>query len=92
MKKKYVKELRRIAAELPVTESKNLLPCVHMTGGAVLAKGITKTSDGDVDRNKVYKKDTGGNAPVNHLAKMKEFIRRKDLKGMDEYVKSVTVK
>ena len=89
-KKKYVKELRRIASELPPVE-RRIVVRQYVKGASLIESGKTTAKDGaPIDPTKNYKTYGEREAmTINHARNMKKMLKRYAAAGVKSYVNAV---
>lgn len=87
-KKAKLKQLRKMASELPSLQRSAVEKEQHL-GSALIAQGITEINGKRVDPNKIYIKSTGVKLPVNHNRAMKKLFLKHGAIGVQVYTKAV---
>jgi hypothetical protein len=87
-KKAKLKELRRIAATMPVVEGERLVTR-RVMGTVVIEEGIKEVNGEAVSPSAIYRKSVVEKVNVNHNRKMKDAFKKRGIAGANEYIRAV---
>lgn len=90
MKKKHVKKLRELAAQLPGINIVRRTEKEQISGHELIASGVSKLSDGTIiEPKQFYTKTAPVQQPINHVRQMKKLMKQHGAKGVGMYVGAV---
>lgn len=89
-KKKILKQLKAIAADMPKIQERNNVLGTTVSGQSLLDAGITETKDGTpIQAEETYKKKSPVVVVVDHVDKMKKMYERYGEGGVQQYLIAV---
>lgn len=93
MKKKHIKEIKRIAAQMPVIGEVKGHKKEDITGAQLIRGGLKELKDGtEVNPKGKYIRTIAVNGPVNHVQKMKAAYKRGGADAVKEYIQQHELK
>lgn len=87
-KKAKLKQIRRIASQLPALNVK-AIRSERLTGKEAMMEGINEVDGKPVNQNSVIRKKSVVSTPLNHNRKMKQLYNKYGIAGVAVYIDSV---
>jgi len=89
-KKKVLKKMRAIAAEMPQLDVLKTKLRERIKGAELIKNGITALSNGEtVDPKQTYQRLKPVSGPINHVKRMKKAYKKHGASGVNGYISAV---
>ena len=89
-KKKYLKAIRYVAAQIPAMNQIKTLKKEVLTGKELLKNKVTKLPNGtDVEQDKKYQRMIPLTGPMNHVKNMKKLVGKYGKQGIGVYIDAI---
>jgi hypothetical protein len=87
-KKSKIKQIRRIASQMPVINQKKIVKEL-VPGSEAIKSGVKEVDGKPVDEHRFYEKKYAVAVPVNHNRQMKKLYNKMGGKGVGLYMSAV---
>lgn len=88
-KKAKLKKIRRLASQMPVINTPQIVRDRIISGKELITEGVKKVGDNEVQADKSYIRKKVVQVPINHNRKMKRLYNQYGVSGVGAYVQAV---